>query len=412
MKLSTKELLEIAENSATDQEALFKIWQTSRSPKVRKAIASNPNASPTVLKEAARLYIEEVLTNPGFEMLRLFDDDPWIKRIGQIYENPSGYFGKSRYIAYRSQDMDTFGRAALVSPNCDAITLGNLACYVPTASIKRVLKNPEVKKRLRDILSDSYNNRVIVMDMEGLFKAWDSELITTLELASYIKQTGAISTMSCRKGIYMSTFRKLSKEYVESKTSDSFNAIMHILISSRGSCFNWINYEINDYHIPIIAYGIRLLKKVQKRHTDAYPTRSGAYAKSAMKELAGLFVALNWSRKPYENRPEGILEFYEVVKKYQLPFYEWGSSKKTWPALRLDSSLVEELDKLPIQVKEFYARSMSLGEWFYISKSEIKAKIVDEVNQWLYERGGVENLLYRSVSVKKIIALDSSVVIP
>ena len=70
-KISNKELLEIAQNESTTPEQLSKIWITSKSIKVRKAVASNPNADALTLRAAARLYLEEVLDNPAFEMLRL-----------------------------------------------------------------------------------------------------------------------------------------------------------------------------------------------------------------------------------------------------------------------------------------------------------------------------------------------------
>lgn len=416
MKISSKELMKIASDSETTPDELLMIWSQSLSPKVRKAVASNPNASCQVLKAAARLYMEEVLTNPGFEMLKLFDDDPWIRKIGEIYDNPARFFGSSRYIAYRTQEMEQFGRAALISPNIDEACISNLVCYMPVNSIKRVIKNSTIRKRIKSIVVESYNNNVLLMDLEGLFKLWDAELICTLELASFIKKTGAISSMSCRKSVYLKTFRKLNKEYLQDKTSDSLEALKYILIASRGNCFNWISYEIEQDHLPIIAEAMQLVKKIQKKLKTDGTSKPRPAAKThcsqAMKELAGLIVTLGWAYRPYEDRAAGLIEFYNLVNKFQLPPYEWGSSKKIWPAIRLENELCEALNKLPIQVKAFYVRSMCLGEWFYISRSEIKSNIVEEVNQWLYDRGGIENVLYTSISTKKIIALSENVVIP
>ena len=162
MKISNKELLKIATDSDTDSEALLHIWITSRSVKVRKAVAANPNASAEVLKAAARLYMEEVLTNPGFEVLRLFDDDPWIKRIGDIYENPSKFFSNSRYIAYRTQEMEEFGRAALISPKADGVSISNLICYMPVGSLKRILKSEEIKQRIKSAIVEGYDSNVVM----------------------------------------------------------------------------------------------------------------------------------------------------------------------------------------------------------------------------------------------------------
>ncbi len=100
-KISNKELLEIAQNESTTPEQLSKIWITSKSIKVRKAVASNPNADALTLRAAARLYLEEVLDNPAFEMLKLFDDNEWVQKIGEIHENPErwasgvGYYSRA-----------------------------------------------------------------------------------------------------------------------------------------------------------------------------------------------------------------------------------------------------------------------------------------------------------------------------
>ena len=252
--------------------------------------------------------------------------------------------------------------------------------------------------------------------MEGLFKSWDSGIITTLELASYVRKSGQVSSMSCRKSVYLKTFRKLNKEYLEEKTSDSLEALKHIFIASRGNCFNWIDYELQNEHLPVIAEAMKFVKKLEKYFKSSPIHKNSkvqvSHCRQALKELAGMVITITWIWRKYEDRVDGLTEFYSEVNKLQLPPYEWGSSKKVWPPLRLSNDLCEQLDKLPIQVKAFYARSMCLGEWFYVSKSEVKSKIVEEVNQWLYKRGGIENVLYTSISTKKIIALDESVVIP
>jgi hypothetical protein len=412
MKLSTKELLKIVSDDSTESSILEEVWAVSRSVNVRKAIAANPNASPRVLRAAARLYMEEVLSNPGFEMLRLFDDDPWIKQIGNIYDSPKDYFGLSRFISYRTEDLDDFGRAALVSPNCDGASLSNILAYVPVSSIKRVIKNESIKQRLRGIIAECYETGVSILDMEGLFKAWDTGLIHTIELASYIRKSGAISSMSCRKGVYLKTFRKLDHELVMEKTPDSVEAFISIFLMSRGNCFNWCRWEINQRHLPIIADSIKIASKIKKDARRGKTNIYKSYVNTALRELCSLFVELTWAKKSFQERRSYLTDFYELTKKYELPPIEWGSSKHCWPTISLDRELSEELQKLPIQVKTFYAKSMCLGSWFHMTKSEPKHSIAMEVNEWLYKKGGVGNLLYNKTSLKKIIALDDSVVIP
>lgn len=406
MKLSTKELLEIAENEETTPEILSEIWNTSRSVKIRKAVAKNPNASADVLRQAARLYMEEVVNNPGFEMLRLFDDDRWIKRIGEIYDDPKSFFGKSRYIAYRTSELEVFGRAALLSPNCDAISISNLMCYVPVASIKRVFKNEEVKQRIKEKVVSAYGSGVNLFDLEGLFKSWEVNLLTTKELANYIRSSGMISSMSCRKSVYVKTFRALSQEYKDTNDEDAAEALALIFLVSRESCYRWINWEVDRTHIDVIVNAFKRVKKLAKVPNK----RTGSYTKSAIKNLAGLIVDLCWTRS--YNQKDAILEFYNIANQLEFPPHEWGNSKYTWPVIKFNLDFCEELDKMPIQVKAFYARACSLGHWFHLTRSDIKTKIIEEVNEWLYERGGVGNLLYNQMHIKKIIALDDDIVIP
>ena len=65
----------------TSEKKLLEIWNKSKSVRVRKAVASNPNASPLVLAEGSRLYLKEVLENPAFALLEIFSDDPDIRSL-------------------------------------------------------------------------------------------------------------------------------------------------------------------------------------------------------------------------------------------------------------------------------------------------------------------------------------------
>jgi hypothetical protein len=411
MKISNKELLKIAEDESTDSSCLKEIWYTSRSIKVRKAVASNPNCGADVLRVAARLYLEEVLLNPGFEMLKLFDSDPWIKTIGGVYDNPEKYLLQNRNYVYRSQDADQLSRAALLSPKCTAESTALAFDFLPVSSIKRVISSEKTKLRLRSILSEAYDSKIIYLSMEGVFKAWDAGLINTRELGSYIRLRGGATSQSCRKGVYVKTFRKLSKEYLEEKTDDSLRAIAIIFLFSRGSCLRWIEYDLIEDHLPVIAEALTAAINLEKRDLSN-SKRTCPNIKSSLKNISGLFTSIAWHCVPYADRKDNLGRFFYLANKHNLSHYQWGNFKKCWPAIRFESDFCKELEELPIAAQAFYARAGCMGDWVHLGANNARLRIVENVNEWLYKKGGVENLLYNQISLKKIIALTDNVLIP
>ena len=411
MKISNKELFKIAEDENTTSDFLKEIWYTSRSIKVRKAVASNPNCDADVLRAASRLYLEEVLLNPGFEMLKLFDSDPWIKNISAVYDDPEKYLLQSRYSVYRSQDADQLSRAALLSPKCTSDSIALAIDFLSVGSIKRVISNEKTRLRLKFIISEAYASKIICLSMEGVFKAWDAGLINTYELGSYIRSRGGTSSQSCRKGVYSKTFKKLSKEYLEEKTGDSLRAMAIIFLFSRSSCFRWIEYNLSEDHLPVIAEALKAAIALEKKDLGL-KNRTSPNIKSSLKDISGLFTHVAWHSVPHADRKNNLANFYCLVNKYNLSHYQWGNFKRCWPAIRFESDFCKELESLPMAAQAFYARAGCVGDWVHMGSNNAKLRIVENVNEWLYKRGGVGNLLYNQVSLKKIIALTDNVVIP
>lgn len=411
MKISNKELLKIAENESTDSSCLKEIWYTSRSIKVRKAVASNPNCNADVLRAASRLYLEEVLSNPGFEMLKLFDSDPWIKNISAVYDDPETYLLKSRYSVYRSQDVDQLSRVALLSPKCTANSIALAIDFLSVSSLKRVISNEKTKLRIKFTISEAFEAKASCLSMEGVFKAWDAGLINTYELGSYIRSHGGTSSQSCRKGVYSKTFKKLSKEYLEEKTGDSLKAMAIILLFSRSSCFRWIEYDLSKDHLPVIAEALKAAIALEKRDLSL-KNRTSPNIKSSLKDISGLFTHVAWHSVPHGDRKNNLANFYHLVNKYNLSHYQWGNFKRCSPSIRFESDFCKELESLPMSAQAFYARAGCVGDWVHMGSNDAKLRLVENVNEWLYKRGGVGNLLYNQVSLKKIIALSDNVVIP
>ena len=63
---------------STSPSRLSEIWSETKSTKIRKAIASNLNCDPQTMKLASRLYVEEVIKNGSFQLLKTFEEDPFV----------------------------------------------------------------------------------------------------------------------------------------------------------------------------------------------------------------------------------------------------------------------------------------------------------------------------------------------
>ena len=97
--------------------------------------------------------------------------------------------------------------------------------------------------------------------------------------------------------------------------------------------------------------------------------------------------------------------------KLSLDTHPWGDTKFTWGPIQITNEMCDELLKQDIRVKAFFVRNKCLGTWFSVQKSSSKFQILEEVNDWMFKRGGFNNLLYNSVSLKKIVTISDDVII-
>jgi hypothetical protein len=399
-RLSMKELLKIAQDESSTPERLSNVWDTTRSVKVRKAIASNPNANALTLRVAARLYLEEVLENPGFEMLKLFDDDNWVNKIGAIHESPDHWVHGIGYYARATGQLEPFARAALLSPQLKVHSLVTIMEFLPVSSLKRAFKYPKTRENSRKILFEG----IVDFSLESIFKGYNSGLCNEEEFYECLKQVARIGSMSCRKSTYVRAVKKLLGALDEGVESAA-TTISVILLTSRVSCIEWIKYIFEKKHLPLISASLLAAKKILKGSS------ASSAARSNVKVVSGIISGLLWEPLNFEGRKKGLGSFYKSVCKLGLENHEWGNSKNTWSPVILTNEIAEELVKENIKVKAFYVKSKCLGNWFHVQKSDHKFRIVEEVNHWLYERGGIENTLYRSIDLKKIISISPDVVI-
>ena len=402
-KISNKELLEIAQNESTTPEQLSKIWITSKSIKVRKAVASNPNADALTLRAAARLYLEEVLDNPAFEMLRLFDDNEWIQKLGEIHENPERWASGVGYYSRSTGQLEPFARAALLSPQLSPFAMVTIMEFLPVSSLTRAFKYPKTRENSRKMVFEYAGD----FTMEALFKAYNGGLYNEEELYQCLRRMASIGSMSCRKSTYTRTIKSILKEY-EERPEEVSPALSIILLASRASCIDWVKYNFTTKHLDAIATTIKAAKRLFKKSHGKPPSSS---SKTNIRVISSIVTGLLWEPLDFEQRKKNLGNFYKAICKLELENHEWGDSKKTWGAVVLTNELCESLKNEDIKVKAFYVRNKCLGNWFHVQKSSTKFAIVEEVNQWLYERGGIENVLYKQIDLKKIISISPDVVI-
>ena len=403
VKITNKELLEIAQDESTTTGQLNEIWHLSRSVKVRKAIASNPNAGALTLRAAARLYLEEVLENPAFEMLKLFDDNEWVQKIGQIYESPEQWVNGIGYYARSTDQVEPFARAALLSPNLKPIDTATILEFLPVSSLQRAFKYTKTREKCREIAFEFASDFTV----EALFKAYNSGLYDEKELFNCMRRVAGVGSMSCRKSTYTRTFKALLKKY-EVDPVGTAPTLSVILLASRASCIEWVKYFFTMKHLPVVASTMLAIKRVFKKTNKMLPSSA---SKTNIRVISSIVTGLLWEPLNFEERKKNLGSFYKEMCKLGLENHEWGDSKKTWGAVVLTNELCESLQGEDIKIKAFYVKNKSLGNWFHVQKSSAKFSIVEEVNQWLYERGGIDNVLYKEISLKKIISISPDVVI-
>ncbi len=149
-------LYEIATSPSSTRADLKKTWDSTKSSKVRRAIAMHGNADVNIMKMSARLYVKEVLNNPSFELMRLFDEDPFITALKACYEDPKKAVNSRLIynIAYR--DRANLIRAMLLSPQLDYSTLAtHILQNLSSTEFKRELGDRDVYNRVKGLITQN-----------------------------------------------------------------------------------------------------------------------------------------------------------------------------------------------------------------------------------------------------------------
>lgn len=413
-KQQLDDLLHKARDESTDSQALTEIWYSTKSTRIRKAVASNPNASPQVLKIASRLYLEEVLSNPGFELLKLFDSDPWITKLCEAYETPNEFFvkyGKYSTLGY-SMDGNIFTRAILMSKNLTPEALNCCLSYGQKPALDRALKNKQVFENVRFLVkesskSDTYSS----FDLSSILTLHRKKVISKEELDVCLSQFGVAST-SASKRSYSDFYTKILGDYQQEKDPKEREFLVNLLskffMISRGHVFSFLR----DRESEVISSDnfTDLMAKCLKRLTDiSYKRRNEV--KNLLHEhkrwLVGVLFASTYNKLIKSDQgPEDFDAFFAFYKKYEIIDvvidYNRGINLrgKRW---------LDKIKDTSFDTKMFLVKNGCLGDWAPIMDSDDRYRIFNELNETIYAKEGIsKNLLFSSCSLRKIVAVNDS----
>lgn len=196
-----EDLYRIAKDPSSSTEQLKEAWDATKSTRVRKAVASNPNCDSTTMCMAARLYIKEVIANPSFELLNLFDEDKFVKRIYDAYSDPQSFYKVTDLSRIRNikGDRVNTARALLVSPHLrGAKILRDICSTLTGAEFSRELKDVEVLENVGKVAAGN-------LEYFGLFTLSflnDNGVISTDQLSEALSKTSSPSHSCASKGQY------------------------------------------------------------------------------------------------------------------------------------------------------------------------------------------------------------------
>jgi hypothetical protein len=410
-KKSEAELAE-ARDENTSHARLQEIWNTSRSVRVRKAVASNPNADPSVLRSAARLYLDEVVKNPGFEMLHLFDTgDEWIRDVSLAYQDPGAFLmSRSSYFWSRGS-VEAQLKACLLSDKLSSWVLNRVIDSISSSGLKRTIKNAEVKKRIRLLLMKELNGSGSwPFDLGCIIRLYTENVLNDEELRLAMANYG-VGSCSYRKGSYVRFMSTLYKKYREAEEGAEkalfVELISRITLISRSYTLGWSDDVF--YKDALLEWSGELYSRVFKIIANNRKNRFIIsdnitwVGKIVTAYIKAKFLASERTDQVYSK--EKLEEIHRFIKDYDLTNEQFNR----FGFLVHGKEGPEELSKCHIEAKEFFIRAGCLGTWVSTSSKDPKYLIAEEVNNYLYERDGIgDTLLFNKCSVRKIVTLNDS----
>lgn len=415
--------LELALDSDTPADKLLKLWNNSRSVKVRKAIASNPNASPVVLTNASRLYLKEVLQNPGFSLLEMFSDDWEIRDLSNAYNDPWKWITEFKsgarrsmwngYVPRKTLYSDRCCSAVLFSPQLDASSLSYTLDMISTEAFKRVIKCPHTKSKIRSIYVNStgFNSKVVFeFSPEEIISLNKLGVISVNEAYQGLRLIPA-GTHTCANDTILRYLHHLIKIYTTSvdneEREDVLSVLLHLSIAFRSSknlktLLSFDSDESAEMYVALLKKMAKASESKKSVHPACSKTLNAKLSRAI--NVVGDTVADYFCRKYLGKKvtSEGISSLYHRIQSDNL-----DTLALLAPRIGLFKNDVVVVSQCSLDVKEWVCRKKLFATWTTRNEdNKDLVKIFDEVNEAIYQRDGVgTSLLFDRESVRGVIVL-------
>lgn len=232
MKTDIEKLLAEASDTTTSADRLKRLWSETKSSRVRRAISSNPNLGKDMIYVASRLYIKEVINNNSIELMQLFIEDVFLKRLYDAYTDPDRFFHLNRISSLSSiprADRPCIARALLISPNLKKIDTV-ISCFteLSTTEFKRELDmNPESFERIKGMFKGGLDVPSaclsVLLSLNKLGVVSGDDFIKSLRF----KMRGYTSLLP--KGQYSSAFNDFFDKALSGSKQDYQNLVTFLL---------------------------------------------------------------------------------------------------------------------------------------------------------------------------------------
>lgn len=130
---------------------------------------------------AARLYIKEVVNNPSFEILKVFNGDEIVEKIYDAYKDPQRFSQQHNIYSFKNKIIsNSVAKAMLISPyfNNYSTWANFIFPALSNAEITRELKDPEVMNNLKDVISKEINSGKKRISLVHLKNFLDTKVIS------------------------------------------------------------------------------------------------------------------------------------------------------------------------------------------------------------------------------------------